>query len=214
MNPGRSIGSAAMFLLACGAAGQCGWYSDTTESWGTIRSATIKREVMSFIDWVWEYEGTGRKPAMHHLEGRSDCDTYARFSGHGVQVRITSAPFDSSKHRLTYDASGYPFLCEIDGKPFRGTDGGMPREGIKAINVTIDSLKVRMPRSAWDDLYEPSFCGERTDGGLYWTCHVARTIDHKRVYVHMSNGDGAGSYAAIWIFINGRYVRRVIEGPP
>lgn len=30
----------------------------------------------------------------------------------------------------------------------------------------------------------------------------------------MSNSDGAGSYEVVWIFINGKYVRRVIAGPP
>lgn len=203
----------AILIGAEECAAQCRWSSDD-ESYTTIRSATIKKEVISFIDWVWEYEGTGRKPTMLHLKGQSDCDTYAHFKGHGVDVRIESAPFDSTKHTLTYDQSGYPSLCEIDGKPFRGTDGGMPREAIKRVVITIDSARVQFPGTAWNDLYEPFYCGTSTIEGLYWTCHVARSADRKRVYIHMGNSDGAGSYMVIWIFINGRYVRRVIEGPP
>ncbi|HRD54605.1 MAG TPA: hypothetical protein PKY96_18340, partial [Flavobacteriales bacterium] len=201
----------ASHFLCLDAKGQCRW-SDENESYGTIRGAIIKREVISFIDWVWEYEGTGRKPAMLRLKGQSDCATYTSFKGHGIEVRIEPAPFDSSKHKLTYETGGYAALCEIDGRPFFGTDGGMPRKSIKRVAVTIDSASVQIPRSAWDDLYEPFFCGTSSTEGLYWTCHVARSLDRKRVYVHMQNSDGAGGYAVIWIFINGRYVRRVIEG--
>jgi len=203
----------AILLGADECIAQCRW-SDEEESYSTIRSATIKREVISFIDWVWEYEGTGRKPTMLHLKGQSDCDTYAHFKGHGVDVRIVSAPFDSTKHTLTYDQSGYPFLCEIDGKRFLGTDGGMPREAIQRVSVTIDSVRVQLPRAAYGDLYQPSFCWLSGTDGSIWSCHVVRSVDRKRVYIHMSNSDGAGSYMVIWIFINGRYVRRVIEGPP
>jgi len=192
---------------------QCRWSSDD-ENYTTIRSATIKREVISFIDWVWEYEGTGRKPAMLRLKGKSDCDTYARFNGHGVDVRIESAPFDSATHTLTYAESGHSVLCEIDGKPFRGTDGGMPEEAIRRVTITVDSIRVQLPREAYNDLYQPSFCWMSPSDGMNWCCHVARSMDRKRVYVHMGNSDGAGSYEVIWIFINGRYVRRVIAGPP
>lgn len=194
-------------------AGQCRW-SDEKEGYSTIRSSTIKREVISFIDWVWEYEGTGKKPAMLHLKGKSDCESWASFNGHGVDVRITSAPFDSTKHKLTFETNGYPALCEIDGRPFRGTDGAVPRVAIKRVTVTIDSMRVQLPTSAWNDLYQPHFCGQHSTEGLYWTCHAVRSLDRRRVYIHMSNSDGAGSYEVVWIFINGKYVRRVIAGPP
>lgn len=142
-------------------AGQCRW-SDEKEGYSTIRSSTIKREVISFIDWVWEYEGTGTKPAMLHLKGKSDCESWASFNGHGVDVRITSAPFDSTKHKLIFETNGYPTLCEIDDRPFRGTDGAVPRVAIKRVTVTIDSMRVQLPTSAWNDLYQPHFCGQHS----------------------------------------------------
>lgn len=212
----KSIAWVLLGVLLLGTAecsAQCRWCPDSTERYTTIRSATIKKEVISFIDWVWEYEGTSRKPTMLHLKGKSDCDTYAHFKGHGVDVRIESAPFDSTKHTLTFTTDGYPALCKIDGRIFCGTDGSIPQEEIKNVAVTIDSVRIDWPRSAWADLYQPNFCFQ-TSEGFGWEVNVARSMDRKRVYVHMFNSDGAGGYMVIWIFINGRYVRRVIEGPP
>ncbi|MBL0128557.1 MAG: hypothetical protein IPP83_14130 [Flavobacteriales bacterium] len=200
--------------LASGLFAQCP-ERDSLEYLNTIRSSTIKYEVMSLIPWVWEYEGKEQKPLMNRIQGLALSDDEVRFEGRGVRVQISQQPFDSLKAKIGYGSTdSYRFVCAINGAPFWGTDGDRPTRMLSGLSVTIDGGMVEIPRRAWSDLYQPNLCFVDGNGKPYCDCVVARSADNKRVYVHMSNSDGAGGYTVTWIFINGRYVRRVLEGPP
>ena len=99
------------------------------------------------VKWIEELpkvaKGVEKKNAIH-------------FSGKDISVTLTSQKFDKSKHSFKYNKE-YPDAIEkIDGKTFFGTDGNMPKEAYKSIEVKIRGKQVSIPQSAYSDLYQPN----------------------------------------------------------
>lgn len=149
------------------------------------------------------------------LPGRANCHDRAEFKGNDITVVIEGAPFDTAKHTFGYDRSQQvPFLCNIDGLGFWGTDGGMPRREIKGVNVTMKGKMLNVPKRGYTNLYEPNFCDTYPGSkdapiSIHASCRLSK--DRERLYIHMMNSDGAGGYLVTWIFQNGRYWGRVVE---
>ena len=78
------------------------------------------------------------------------------FSGKNIKVTLTSQKFDKNKHSFLYYKESHHSIEKIDGKSFWGTDGEMPREEYKNIRIYINGKQVFIPKSAYDDLYEPT----------------------------------------------------------
>lgn len=91
-------------------------------------------------------------------------------------------------------------LTKIDGKFFWGTDGEIPTIATASVKVFLNGASISIPENAYDDLYEP-----RTD-----TISLVKLPDGV-VYIKMFNSDGAGAYAVIWIFKDGKYYGRYID---
>lgn len=149
------------------------------------------------------------------IPGGANCIDRAEFTGIGVSVVITGAPFDTTKHTFGYDRSQQvAFLCNIDGHGFWGTDGAMPRREIKVLSVRIQGKILKVPKHAYANLYEPNFCDNYPGSpdepiAVHAGCRLSK--DRSRIYIHMMNSDGAGGYLVTWIFQNGRYLGRVVE---
>ena len=94
---------------------------------------------------------------------------------------------------------------KIDGKPFWGTDGEMPREEYKNIQIYINGKQVFIPKSAYDDLYEPTFYTE--NNSVYYD----KELDS--YYIVATNSDGAGAYMVCWQIEKGVYKGRKIGIP-
>ena len=127
------------------------------------------------------------------------------FSGKDIQVALSTEKFDKSKHSFKYNKE-YPDAIEkIDGKPFWGTDGEMPREEYKNIQIYINGKQVFIPKSAYDDLYEPTFYTE--NNSVYYD----KELDS--YYIVATNSDGAGAYMVCWQIEKGVYKGRKIGIP-
>ena len=118
------------------------------------------------------------------------------FSGKNIKVTLTSQKFDKSKHSFVYYKESHHSIEKIDGKPFWGTDGEMPREEYKNIQIHINGKQVSLPKSAYDDLYEPTFYTE-----------------HDSYYIVATNSDAAGAYMVCWQIEKGIYKGRKIGIP-
>ena len=127
------------------------------------------------------------------------------FSGKDIQVVLSSEKFDKSKHSFKYNKE-YPDAIEkIDGKTFFGTDGNMPKEAYKSIEVKIRGKQVSIPQSAYSDLYEPN---------LYTDLNfVYYDKDSDSYYIVATNSDGAGAYMVCWQIEKGIYKGRKIGIP-
>ena len=148
------------------------------------------------VKWIEELpkvaKGVEKKNAIH-------------LSGKNIKVTLTSQKFDKSKHSFVYYKESHHSIEKIDGKPFWGTDGEMPREEYKNIQIYINGKQVFIPESAYDDLYEPTFYTE--NNSVYYD------KEHDNYYIVATNSDGAGAYIVCWQIEKGVYKGRKIGIP-
>lgn len=148
------------------------------------------------VKWIEELpkvaKGVEKKNAIH-------------FSGKDIQVALSTEKFDKSKHSFKYHKEYRDIIEKIDGKPFWGTDGEIPREEYKNIQIYINGKQVFIPESAYDDLYEPTFYTE--NNSVYYD----KELDS--YYIVATNSDGAGAYMVCWQIEKGVYKGRKIGIP-
>ena len=148
------------------------------------------------VKWIEELpkvaKGVEKKNAIH-------------FSGKDIQVALSTEKFDKSKHSFKYHKEYRDIIEKIDGKPFWGTDGEIPREEYKNIQIYINGKHVFIPKSAYDDLYEPTFYTE--NNSVYYD----KELDS--YYIVATNSDGAGAYMVCWQIEKGVYKGRKIGIP-
>ena len=127
------------------------------------------------------------------------------FEGKDIQVTLSTEKFDKSKHSFKYHKE-YPDVIEkIDGEPFWGTDGNMPKKEYKSIEVKIRGKQVSIPQSAYGDLYESYLYTE------FNSVHYDK--DNDILYIVANNGDGAGAYMVCWQIEKGVYKGRKVGIP-
>ena len=127
------------------------------------------------------------------------------FEGKEIQVVLSTEKFDKSKHSFKYHKEYRDIIEKIDGNPFWGTDGNIPKEAYKSIEVKIREKQVSIPQSAYSDLYEPN---------LYTDLNfVYYDKDSDILYIVANNGDGAGAYMVCWQIEKGVYKGRKIGIP-
>ncbi len=78
----------------------------------------------------------------------------------------------------------------------------MPLEKLTSLRVTISGNKVDIPATAWENLYNPTL----------ETCKVFLDASTGFMYINLTTTRiAAGGYEMVWIFKNGRYVRRYVD---
>ena len=148
------------------------------------------------VKWIEELpkvaKGVEKKNAIH-------------FSGKDIQVALSTEKFDKSKHSFKYHKEYRDIIEKIDGNPFWGTDGNIPKEAYKSIEVKIREKQVSIPQSAYSDLYEPN---------LYTDLNfVYYDKDSDSYYIVATNSDAAGAYMVCWQIEKGIYKGRKIGIP-
>lgn len=193
-------------------AGQCGQFTHLLEGLSSVGDAMLRHEVATFIPY--DAEGDTSRADLIAVSGEPDGRERVILDGTGVHVTIERAPFDSTKHTLTWDRGSQRYLCAIDGRKFHGTDGDAPFAQISGLRVRIDGKEVAVPDSAWTDLYNPNLWGVRgKERTLHLYAEAARSKGREHVFVHMTNSDGAGGYDVVWILVHGKYRQRVVSMP-
>jgi len=127
------------------------------------------------------------------------------FEGKEIQVVLSTEKFDKSKHSFKYHKEYRDVIEKIDGKPFWGTDGNMPKREYKSIEVKIRGKQVSIPQSAYNDLYESYLYTE------FNSVHYDK--DNDILYIVANNGDGAGAYMVCWQIEKGVYKGRKVGIP-
>ena len=131
------------------------------------------------------------------------------FEGKEIQVVLSTEKFDKSKHSFKYHKEYRDVIEKIDGKPFWGTDGNMPKKEYKSIEVKIRGKQVSIPQSAYSDLYQPNLY---TDLNFVYN-FVYYDKDNDILYIVANNGDGAGAYTVCWQIEKGVYKGRKVGIP-
>lgn len=176
-------------------------YRTDKESFKKIKDKVLRKELAIFT-----IEGSNEtKPAikLKQIPVIKSGKTYSIFQKDSIKVIITTSTFNKSEHKLKYVDK---YIVKIDNKPFWGTDGGLPNEIIKSVQIIIGTDTISIPKSKLNDLYNPSLCSVNN------RCHAFIYIsnDRKRLYIDMMNSDGAGAYEVTWIIQDKKYLRRVI----
>ena len=127
------------------------------------------------------------------------------FEGKEIQVALSTEKFDKDKHSFKYHKEYRDVIEKIDGKPFWGTDGNMPKREYKSIEVKIREKQVSIPQSAYNDLYESYLYTE------FNSVHYDKENDI--LYIVALNGDGAGAYMVCWQIEKGVYKGRKVGIP-
>jgi len=127
------------------------------------------------------------------------------FEGKEIQVTLSTEKFDKNKHSFKYHKEYRDIIEKIDGEPFWGTDGNMPKREYKSIEVKIRGKQVSIPQSAYNDLYESYLYTE------FNSVHYDK--DNDILYIVTNNGDGAGAYMVCWQIEKGVYKGRKVGIP-
>ena len=115
-----------------------------------------------------------------------------------VKIKVTIAPFVPSKHTLQYSKEYESVLEKVDKLPMIGTDSDKPNFEITGIKVSINNVAVKIPASAYKNLFNPSLLSD------------AYANKNGTVYLVMYNSDAAGSYSCIFVFKNGKFIQRLV----
>jgi len=151
---------------------------------------------MTYPSYCYEYQGKAVGDSMFIFSPKE-----GKAKDYEVSIKVKN--FDSSHHHFTYTNTHFLYL--VDRKIFFGSDGYPPSQEIDSMSVLFKGNKVDLPRSEYSDLYN-----------LYPSSYrpIQVSVDKKTgyLYVIVYGSDAAGSYTAVWIFKDGKYIRRVVEG--
>ena len=134
-------------------------------------------------------------------------DNFMTFQDISVKATVTIAPFEASRHKLDYDEK---YLIKIDKKTYYGGYGKMPKSYISRLTVVMGKDTVSIPAIAYADLYNLNM-SYSAKGKQLSTNGIYKSKDGHRIYLYLFSKDNSGSYEVTWIFLDKKYLRRVLD---
>ena len=181
------------------------------EGFTKIQDKAVRADIASFAMAGLD-ESAGKLP-LRKLQMTAIGNDSIAFEGNRINVKIKSAVFDATKHKLGYYTNaetGKKYLTKINGKPFYGDYGTMPKTTIASITVLFGADTIAIPKEAFADLYNPIF-SYNENGVQKFINNVFLSADGKKVYIYMLKREAGGSYEVTWVIQDGKYVRRVVD---
>ena len=124
----------------------------------------------------------------------------ATYRKDSIEILVVTQKLDKGKYRFSYFKGNKDQIELVNGRPYWGTDGGLPKAEYKLISIRLGKKKVDLPKSALENLFEP---------GLNNT-QVNYDQQSDILYIQSMNSDGAGGYEVIWKIEKGKYKNRYI----
>jgi hypothetical protein len=132
---------------------------------------------------------------------------FMNIAGDKIRATIQLSPFDKTKHKLDYDEK---YLIRIDRKTYYGGYGKIPKIFISRITMTVGKDTIAIPQTAYADLYNVNLT--YSDHGVSRSRNaIYESKDGHRIYLYLFCNDSTGSYEATWIFLDNKYLRRVLD---
>lgn len=181
-------------------------YRSKREIFTRITEKDLRSDVATFsmggID-----ESVGKLP-LNTIPATAYGPDFISFSGNNIQVKITTQPFDRTKHKLGFYDEKY--LVKIDNKAYFGDYGKVPKTQIQSVSVVVGRDTVAIPPTAWSDLYNPVL--SLNEGGKQKSNNkVLVSADGRKIYVYMLKPETGGSYEVTWIIQDKKYLKRVVD---
>lgn len=118
----------------------------------------------------------------------------------GITLIMTINPFDAKSHTIKKCGD---YICLIDGKPFYGSDGKMPKRVVSRLVFVKKGKRIDLDVSS---MYDPSLNAEAMKTHIsvlpYWG-------DAYKVTGYFS--DGAGAYVCQWLVMSDGAIRTHIS---
>lgn len=199
------------------------------ESWTQLDDTIMKKEIASFTrkGALLKQDDSLIRTKLQEIPMQYYTDSVAYFSKKSTYIHLYFSAFDTAGLQLTYDDQPGGQLRMIDGQPYRGTTGSIPRRKVKSVFFVMHShWLVDFPDSAFTGIYEPCLCSYTPKANKVkgkknvpekeapFCCKVFRSEDGKRIYMYMLNGTGDATYEVVWIVKNDRYFKRVVDDLP
>ncbi len=145
---------------------------------------------------------------FEHFSGKTSEENQTETIEKGdLKVEVALKPFDPDSHKLAYqeDEFGERYLTSIDGLPYWGTDGALPREQYQKVTIQKDGKTTTVPDEALKNLYNP---------GLYpGNTTVTINPEDDAIYITSFNSDGAGAYLVGFVLKGGKFKNRAVFSP-
>ena len=117
-----------------------------------------------------------------------------------IKVTITTTSFDPTQYKLGFvKGAASKYISTINGKPFLGTDGEIPKRMYQCIEITVGKRQITLGKAEIEYMFEPNL-------GLtacYWD------KENNILYLTADNSDGAGGYAVLWVIEKGAFKERI-----
>ena len=172
-----------------------------------MREKDLRNDISSFamagID-----ESVGKLP-LKSIPMVDYSNNFMKFEGNNVSVTVKATQFVPAKHKLAYYEE--TFLVKIDGKPYFGNYGKVPKTVIESVTVLVGKDSVTIPPIAFFDLYNPSFIYKDVSGTERTLNSVYFSPDKRTMYIYMLNKEEKGSYEVTWVIQDKKYLRRVVD---
>ncbi len=116
-----------------------------------------------------------------------------------VEIKGEISSFDSEKYTLSYCGD---YLCLIDGKPFFGSDGKIPKTYLTKLEISVRDVTVPLDTTGmFNSALSNSQLVDRIKVQSIWG-------DNFKIRGNFS--DGAASYVAEWLVIKDSSIRTYI----
>jgi hypothetical protein len=177
------------------------------DNFSKMREKDLRSDIAAFamagID-----ESTGKMP-LKSIPMTDFGNNFMKFQGNDVSVTIKAGLFNPAKHKLGFYEE--TFLMKIDGKPYYGNYGKVPKTTIESVTVLVGKDTIAIPAIAYSDLHNPSFSYRDASGTERTLNSVYFSPDKRTMYIYMLNKEDKGSYEVTWVIQDKKYLRRVLD---
>ena len=183
-------------------------YRSTRENFKKILDKDIRADLAAYS--LAGIDESLTKEQLQNISSSNSGDDFIEFKQDSFYVKIVTGSFEKEKHKLLYYNEKY--LIKIDNKPFWGTNYSLPKKTISSVTITIGKDTIKIPATAYFDLYEPVLSYyDKTSRAAKTHSAIYLSKDGRKIYIYMINGEGAGSYEVTWIIQDKTYLRRVVD---
>lgn len=170
------------------------YYFKQKNNWLSIYYKKNGKELNGFIykdkvKYIYDYKSIPLK---------SNTNGQVILENNTLKIGVKETNFVKEKHKLNY-LKNSSVLNKIDDSAFLGTDGGIPKREYKSIEIKINNIKVEIPKTALQNLYEPNLQNTKANYDEL----------NDILYIQSSNSDGAGGYEIMWIIDKKKFKNRV-----
>ena len=125
-------------------------------------------------------------------------DTILKLEYKSLQVTMKAGKFDPKGKTIKYEKpqGKQQYVKSIDGKFPWGTDGNIPRNEYKFIQLKTGKKLVTAKKAFYSNLFEPN-----PDMTTAYINNLTNTI-----FITAMNSDGAGGYVVMWKIENEQFI--------